>query len=189
MEKSGLSSKQLFWLSFLPAIAYWLLEEYTTLEIALMGGMGLALIECAIEKYFSGHLHTMTKLNLVLILGLGGVSYFARDGVWFKLQPFFTGYAMGGFLLWKKFKKESLMVEMFRDWGKTPPLPLEVYKTMELHLALFFVCYSTWMGYAAIKLSTDQWLFWKTGGFYAAFGVFIVGDMFLMRLSAKKGLK
>lgn len=189
MKKDSLSSKQLFWLSFLPAIAYWLLEEYTSLEVALMGGMGLALIECIIEKYFSGHLHAMTKLNLLLILGLGGVSYFARDGVWFKLQPFFTGYAMGGFLLWKKLKKQSLMVEMFTDWGKVPPLPIDVYKKMEWHLAVFFICYSTWMAYVAISLTTDQWLFWKTGGFYTAFFIFVIVDMFLMRFLIKKGTR
>lgn len=189
MKKDSLSSKQLFWLSFLPAIAYWLLEEYTTLEIALMGGMALALIECCVEKYFSGHLHAMTKLNVLLILGLGGVSYFARDGVWFKLQPFFTGYAMGGFLLWKKWRKQSLMVEMFTDWGKTAPLPPEIYKKMEWHLAVFFIAYSSWMFYAAIKLSTDQWLFWKTGGFYISFFVFVIIDMVFMRMSARKGLR
>ena len=181
-------NKQLFWLSFLPAIAYWLLEEYTTLEIALIGGMCLALVECAIEKYFSGHLHAMTKMNLLLILGLGGVSYFARDGLWFKLQPFFTGYAIGGFLLWKKYRGQSLMVEMFKDWGKAPPLPPEIYQKMEFHLAAFFVIYSTWMGYVAVKLTTDQWTFWKTIGFYISFFVFMIVDMVFMRLTARRGL-
>ncbi len=186
MRKDSLSSKQLFWLSFLPAIAYWLLEEYTTLEIALMGGMALALIECIIEKYFSGHLHTMTKLNVLLILGLGGVSYFAKDGVWFRLQPFFTGYVIGGFLLYKKIRNESLMIEMFSDWGKAPPLPPEVYKKMELHLAMFFMLFSSWMAYVAIKLTTKEWLFWKTGGFYGAFIVFLIADLFVMRMTVRK---
>ena len=98
-------SRPYFLLSFLPAIAYWLLETYSTLEIALVGGIFLGLIEMGLEKKFTGHVHTISKLNVALIVVLGGVSLIAQEGIFFKLQPTFTGLALASFLIFKKFKK------------------------------------------------------------------------------------
>jgi len=73
--------KPYFLLSFIPAVAYWLLETYTTLEIALIGGILLGIVEMILEKYFTGHVHTLSKVNLALIVILGGFSMVAKEGV------------------------------------------------------------------------------------------------------------
>ena len=49
------ASKPYFLLSFLPAVAYWYLETYYTLEVALIGGILLGVIEMVLEKKFTGH--------------------------------------------------------------------------------------------------------------------------------------
>lgn len=187
--KSG-STPPYFLLSFIPAVAYWLLETYSTLEIALMGGIILGVLEMILEKKFTGHVHTLSKLNLSLIVVLGSISLIAKEGIWFKLQPTMTGLAVAGFFLYKKLRNESLIYQMLKDM-KTPEnkmLPEEVYEMMEWHLCLFLIGFAGWMLYVTLHLTTAQWLFWKTGGFYIAFIPFMIFEMFFirMKLTGKK---
>jgi intracellular septation protein len=175
-----------FLFSFIPAVAYWLLETYSTLEMALIGGIALGLLEMALEKKLTGHVHTLSKLNVALIVVLGSVSLMAKEGVWFRLQPTFTGIAIAGFLVYKKIRKQSLMVEMLRDFKQTPPLPSEFYAQLEWHLCLFLIAFALFMAHVAVNLSTSTWVFWKTGGFYIVFGIFMVGEMIFLRHKLRK---
>lgn len=174
--------KPYFLLSFLPALAYWYLETYYTLEVALIGGILLGIIEMLLEKKFTGHVHTLSKLNIALVVILGAVSLIAREGVWFKLQPTFTGLSLASYLVFKKIKKQSLMVEMLNDMKQKPPLPDEIYKIMEWHMCLFLIGFAGFMAWVAVKETTATWLFWKTGGFYIAFGGFMILEMIFIRV-------
>jgi len=169
--------KPYFLLSFLPALAYWYLETYYTLEVALIGGILLGVIEMLLEKKFTGHVHTLSKLNIALVVILGVISLIAKEGVFFKLQPTFTGLALASYLVFKKIKKQSLMVEMLNDMKQKPPLPDEIYKIMEWHMCVFLIGFAGFMAFVALKESTATWLFWKTGGFYIAFGGFMIVEM------------
>jgi intracellular septation protein A len=60
-------------------------------------------------------------------------------------------------------------------------VPVSLITTMEKHLAFLFFFYGIFMGYTAIKMSTDQWLFFKTIGFYIAFVIFMVGEFAYLR--------
>lgn len=177
--------KPYFLLSFLPAVAYWYLETYYTLEVALVGGILLGIIEMLLEKKFTGHVHTLSKLNIALVVILGAVSLVAREGVWFKLQPTFTGLSLASYLVFKKIKKQSLMVEMLNDMKQKPPLPDEIYKIMEWHMCLFLIGFAGFMAWVAVKETTATWLFWKTGGFYIAFGGFMILEMIFIRVFVK----
>lgn len=170
-----------FLLSFIPAVAYWLLETYFTLEIALIGGILLGILEMALEKWYTGHVHTLSKLNIALVVVLGGISLIAQEGVWFKLQPTMTGIAVASFFIYKKSQGHSLMLEMLADFKQKPPLPPEVYKQLEWHMCLFLIGFAGFMAYVAMYESTSNWIFWKTGGFYAAFGAFMIIEMFFLR--------
>lgn len=170
-----------FLLSFIPALAYWYLETYYTLEIALTGGILLGAVEMLLEKKFTGHVHTLSKLNVALIVILGGISLVAKEGIYFKLQPTFTGIALSAFLIYKKLKKESLMVEMLQDMKQKPPLPETFYKTMEWHLCLFLLGFAAFMAWIAITKPTSTWLFWKTGGFYIVFIAFMIIEVFYLQ--------
>lgn len=183
------ASKPYFLLSFLPAIAYWYLETYYTLEIALIGGILLGVVEMLLEKKFTGHVHTLSKLNIALIVILGGVSLIAQEGIWFKLQPTFTGISLASFLVYKKIKKQSLMVEMLKDMKQRPPLPEEMYRMLEWHMCLFLIGFAAFMAHVAINEPTATWLFWKTGGFYIAFGGFMVVEMIFMRWVLRRNRK
>ncbi len=120
---------------------------------------------------------------------LGGISLIAREGLWFKLQPSLTGVAVASFFLFKKWKKESLIHQMLIDM-KTPQdkiLPSEIYEMMEWHLCLFLIANAVWMTYVALKMTTAQWLFWKTAGFYIVFIPFMLLEMvFILRKVRRK---
>lgn len=180
------AQKPYFLLSFLPALAYWYLETYYTLEIALIGGIVLGVIEMLLEKKITGHVHTLSKLNIALIVVLGGISLIAKEGLFFKLQPTFTGIAIASFLVYKKLKNQSLMLEMLHDLKQRPPLPDNVYKTMEWHMCLFLLGFASFMAWVAVKETTATWLFWKTGGFYIAFGGFMIVEMIIIRLMIRR---
>ena len=73
------------------------------------------------------------------------------------------------------------MLEMLRDMKQKPPLPEELYKIIEWHMCLFLIIFAMFMAWVALKESTASWLFWKTGGFYFAFGGFMIIEMTYIR--------
>lgn len=179
------ANKQMFWASFLPAIAYWYLEENYSLQVALIGGLILAILEMSVEWLITRHVHTLSRFNFFLILILGGIAFIFQEGIWFKLQPCFTGLLMGGYLLYRLFKKESLMVEMMKSMH-THPMPDVIIMRMERDLSVFMIGYGLFMALIAIYTDTSTWLFWKTGGFYIATIIFFVIEMIFVRLSLRK---
>lgn len=180
-------SKNFFLISFLPAIAYWYLESNYPIRIAVTGGLILAVLEITLEKVFTKHVHSISKFNFVLLLLLGGLSLLGDEGLWFKLQPFFTGVIMGGYLIFKLWRgvglMEEMMLAMMEESRRPPPF---IIRTLELHSSIFFFLYGIFMGYVALKLSSDQWLFFKTAGFYIAFFIFFLIELVYIRLKMKK---
>jgi intracellular septation protein len=175
------ASKSFFFLSFLPALAYWYLEEYYPVKIAVTGGLILAILEIALEKIFTKHVHTLSKFNFLLLLVLGGMSLQGENGIWFKLQPFFTGLIMGGFLLYKLKTGEGLFLEMTKTMHPDKIPPKEILTRLERDLSLFLIIYGCGMGYLAVFGTTSQWAFFKTIGFYIAFALFFIIEMILIR--------
>lgn len=183
---SNISQKNFFIISFLPALAYWYLEENYPIRIAITGGLILAVAEILFEKFYTKHIHTLSKFNFFLIAFLGGISLLGEDGVWFRLQPAFTGVGIATFMFYRLIAGEGLMWEMMESMPNKPQLPPFIFQTMEKHMVFLFGGYGLFMVFVALKLSTDQWLFFKTLGFYIVFGVFTIFEMIYMRFSIKK---
>jgi intracellular septation protein len=182
------SQKKFFLISFLPAIAYWYLEENYSLQIALLGGGLLACLEITLEKIFTKHVHSISKFNFYLIVVLGSIAFIGNKGIWFKLQPFFTGVFMGGYLLFRIFQNNSLMVETMEAMGQIVPFKDEL-KQIEKHMGIFLICYGIFMAYVAFELTTSQWTFFKTIGFYVISLVFFVVEfIFLRKIVNKRAL-
>jgi intracellular septation protein len=151
-----------------------------------LGGLALGLLEVVLEKKFTGHVHSLSKLNVTLIVLLGLISLVAHEGIWFKLQPTLTGVCLAAFVVTKKLRGGSIMLEMLRDLGQEPPLAARFYHSIEWHLSGFFVAFAGFMAFVAIYRDTATWLFWKTGGFYLAFAVFFLAELFYLRLSLRR---
>lgn len=188
-----LSQNNFFLISFLPAIAYWYLEENYPIKIAITGGLILAILEITFEYFYTKHIHTLSKFNFYLILFLGGVSLLGEDGVWFKLQPAFTGMGISSFMIFRLLKGKGLLLEMTESFSKNKNdpnnranVPDFIFQQMEKHIIFLFGGYGLFMIFVALRLSTDQWLFFKTIGFYIVFGIFIFIEIFWMRRKISK---
>ena len=176
------ASKSFFLLSFLPAIAYWYLEANYPVRIAIIGGLSLAILEMAIEKLWTKHVHSLSRFNFMLILFLGGLSLLGDEGIWFKLQPMFTGLGIGIYIFYRNFQGNGLLWEMMVGLQQQQQLPpRDIIQYMEKNISIFFIIYGGFMGVVAISLATDYWLFFKTIGFYIIFAFFFVLQFFLLR--------
>lgn len=179
-----MKQKNFFLISFIPAIAYWYLEENYTLQIALIGGLFLSVLEISLEKIFTAHVHSLSKMNFFLILFLGLLSLLAQEGIWFKLQPMFTGVILFLVFMFKKYRGGSFLLEMASSMPNQ--LPDFILKKLEFHMAIFLGLYGVFMGWVALSLETDRWLFFKTVGFYIAFFIFMILEMIVTRKSIKE---
>lgn len=185
MALSQKFSKNFFILSLLPALAYWYLDEHYPVRVALLGGLLLALLELLVEKIFTRHLHPFSLFNFSLIALLGIVSLILDSGVFFKLQPLFTGVGMGGYLLYMDYRGTPFLWDMMKSMNR--PLPPQVlWKSLERHLAVFFILFGLFMGATALWGNNDHWIFFKSIGFYLVFFGFMLFEVVLMRIKIKK---
>lgn len=181
----AINQKNFFLISFLPALAYWYLEANYSLRVALAGGLLLAIIEIVLEKVFTKHIHALSKFNFFLIFFLGLISFLGDEGIWFKLQPFFTGLIMGSYIFYQAFKGKGLMYEMMETTGRVV-IPYEHWNPLEKRMGFLLIFYGVFMAFIAFKASTDSWLFWKTAGFYIVFAFYMGGEIFFMRAKVRK---
>lgn len=179
------SNKNFFLISFLPALAYWYLEANYSLEIALVGGIALAVLEMSLEWLFTKHIHTLSKFNFYLILVLGGIALIGKEGIWFKLQPFFTGVLMGGYLFWRNKRGKGIMWELVGQASESAP-PKFIIDYIERNFSVFLFIYGLFMAFVAIYLDSDMWLFFKTIGFYIASAVFMLIQTIFIRKKVKQ---
>ena len=178
--------KNFFLISFLPAILYWYLEENYPVKIAVIGGLALAALEICVEKIWLKHVHKISWFNFFLILVLGGLSIIGDEGIWFKLQPAITGLIIGSLLMISKVRKKSFFSQMMDDFQTEQKPPQWLLELLEFHSGVFFFIYGLWMIFVANKLSTDQWLFFKTAGFYLCFFVFFIFEFIFLRFKIRK---
>ncbi|MBD65688.1 MAG: hypothetical protein CME62_10810 [Halobacteriovoraceae bacterium] len=182
------NKKSFFLISFLPAIAYMLLEEFYSLQVALIGGLVLAVIEISLEKILTKHVHSISKFNFYLIAVLGGIALIGQDGIWFKLQPFFTGILMGGYLLVRVLQNNGLLLETMESFGQAIPNK-KIMRSLERDLSIFMILYGLFMAYVAFELTTKQWVFYKTIGFYLSSLVFFILEFVLLRIQMRREIK
>jgi intracellular septation protein len=159
-ENKPKKSNNFFLISFLPAILYWYLESQYPVKTALIGGIALSVAEILFEKFYSGHVHQLSKFNFFLIIALGGFSLMEENGIWFKLQP-----------------------SLSPDAAHPPDF---IMKSMERNMVIMFVCYGILMGVLAVWFPTSVWAFFKTAGLFVVMGIFMVVQMVLNKRAIQK---
>lgn len=172
-----------FILSFIPAVTYWLVEIYYDEQIAIICGLVLAVIELSLEKILTKKVHSLSVLNAGLLVFLGVMAFIFQEGILFKLQPTFTGVVFFVVFFWKTKKGESYFNDILKDMGRELPPKLMWYT--EVNLAYFMLLYGFFMAYIALYYDTGTWLFFKTGGFYLAMIIFMIGNTFYLRSKQK----
>lgn len=113
------------------------------------------------------------------------MSLVGDEGIWFKLQPCFTGLGVGFFIAFQRMRGKSLFLDMIPEDKKnnTPDFLLPM---MEKHVGILFASYGLFMAFVALKMTTAQWIFYKTIGFYIVFAFFMAFEFLLIRFKIKK---
>lgn len=187
MDNSKSQNQNAFFLaSFLPAIGYWILDEYFSLTTALIGGILLSVAEITFEKWKFGRVHALSKMNFFLIVGLGGISLIGHDGVWFKMQPALSLFALAGFMGFKLYRGNGMMLELFESMPKKNTIPEVILVRMEKHMVVFFVLYGILMTTSALFMKTSTWVFFKTAGLYIAMALFSFVEFFLNKKTMRE---
>lgn len=178
--------KMFFILSFIPSIAYWYLESHYSLTIALIGGVGLAIVELLIEWIFTRHLHSLSKFNFFLLTFLAILSFLGEEGIWFKMQPALSSFGIASFLSLKLWCGEGLFEEMVKSMGKNRSLPTQFLRQLEMHFVILMVIYGSLMVVVGIFYTTDLWLFYKTIGSHLFLLAFFIFEIIYMRIRVRK---
>lgn len=179
-------SNHFFLISFLPAILYWYLESQYPVKIALIGGIALSVAEILFERFYSGYVHQLSKFNFFLIVALGGFSLMEENGIWFKLQPSLSLWAVAVYMGLKLRSGKGFFKEMMEEMRPDAPQPPDfILKSMERNMVIMFGCYGVLMGVLALWFPTAIWVFFKTAGLFIVMGIFMVIQMFLNKRAIK----
>ncbi|MFA6238321.1 MAG: septation protein IspZ [Bacteriovorax sp.] len=171
----------LFLTSFLPAVAYWYLDEHYPVRIALIGGISLSIAEILFEKFYNKHVHALSKFNFFLILFLGGLSLLGDNGIWFKMQPALSFWGVSVFFIYRLRRGNGVFSEMMEAMGQAKRLPDFIIRAMEIQMTVLFIFYGVLMAILAFCFPTSTWLFFKTVGLYIILGIFMGVQVYLNR--------
>lgn len=187
MEKKSKKANNFFLISFLPAILYWYLETKYPVKIALIGGIILSVAEISFERLYTGHVHQLSKFNFFLIVVLGGFSLMEENGIWFKLQPTLSLWAVAIYMGFKLKKGSGFFKEMMMEMKPEGPMPPDfILRSMEKNMVVFFGCYGILMAVLAIWFHTSVWAFFKTAGFFVLIAIFMIIQTLLNRKALQK---
>lgn len=188
--------RSLFLGGILPVIVFTILEEkYGTLW-GLVGGMILGVGEIANEWRMQRKIDTITWIGNGLLIGMGCLSLFTNEGVWFKLQPAILEAFMGTLLIGSVLIKKpflSMMAEkqnMFMQVAEPlRPVFREKFSGMTFRIGIFFLLHAILATWAAFHWSTRDWALLKGIGFTGSMILYMVVEMFVIRRSLRQSLR
>lgn len=170
----------------LPVIAFTVIEEtYGTLW-GTVAGMVFSLGEMAWEWRAHGKVSMVTLATSALILVLGGISLWANDGIWFKLQPALMEAAFALLLWGSLLLGKSFLQSAMEKSGSALPAPLLArMPALTFRLGLFFFLHALLVTWAALHWSTTNWALLKGVGFTLSLFVYMALEMLWLRSRLK----
>ncbi len=173
----------------LPIIAFTVIEEYFGPFYGLMAALVFGLGELTYEKIKYNKISGVTWMGNGLIIGLGLVSIFTQDGIWFKLQPAILEFAFASMLWITQATGKPMLVELSKK--QNPELPEHVLvflKGVNFRCGIFFLIHAALATWAALKWSTQAWAVLKGLGVTLSFVLYMVIEVFMFRFRLKKKL-
>jgi intracellular septation protein len=176
-----------FFGGLLPVIAFTLIEDHYGPLWGTVAGMSFGLGELVFEKIRYQKITAVTWIGNSMILGLGAVSIFSQNGIWFKLQPallelFFAVFLMGS---WSVGKPLLLMMAEKQNQN-LPEMAKKNLPGMTFRAGIFFLihaCLATW---AAFRWSTNAWALLKGVGLTVSFIFYLALEVLWLRQRARK---
>lgn len=180
------SNKLVLLSGILPLVVYTIVEEIYGVYWGLIAGLFLGVVEIVVEKVLYKKVSTMTWVINALVIGLGLVSLYMNDGIWFKLQPAFAEFLMV-ILLWGSliFKKPFLREMARKQMPDMPEAMQEFFGAITFRLGIFFLFHGVLAVWAAFEWSTVNWALLKGVGLTVSSILYLVLEMYFFM--KKKG--
>lgn len=186
MNKRGLG---LLFGGILPVIAFTVIEEKFGIIWGVIAGMVFSVGEMAWEWAKDRRISSVTLGVSLLILVLGGISLWANDGIWFKLQPALSEAAFCFLLLGSLlFGKPFLVAAMEKQGAVLPPAVRAAVPGLTLRMALFFGFHAILATWAALHWSTAAWALLKGVGFTGSFLLYMGMEILWIRRIVRRGI-
>ena len=166
----------------LPVILFTVIEEKYGTVAGLIAGMIFGLGEIIYELVKYKKVSTITWIGNGMLLGLGAVSLFTNEGIWFKMQPAIFELLFFGILFFSwAMKKPFLKVMTEKQNPHLPEFVKEKLSGVTLRLSFFFLFHSILATYAAFYWSTEAWAILKGVGLTVSMIVYMVIEGLMMR--------
>jgi intracellular septation protein len=174
----------------LPVIAFTVIEDQYGPVWGTITGMAFGFGEIIFEKWKYKKVSQITWIGNILILGLGIISIFSQDGIWFKLQPalletFFAILLVGSVLV----KKPFLLMMAEKQGTALNDVVKPLMSGMTFRLGLFFLLQSILATWAAFRWTTAQWAFLKGIGLFIFFGIYLGFEFLFIRWTVSRRKK
>lgn len=166
----------------LPIVAFTIIEDNYGPLWGTVAGMIFGVGELFYEKVKFKKIATITWVGNGMILGLGGISIFTNDGIWFKLQPAILE-AFFALLLWGSLiAKKNLLLMMAEKQGQQIPDILKVrFNGLTFRIGIFMATHSVLAVWAAFYWSTSAWAWLKGAGLTISFIAYMIIELIFIR--------
>ena len=164
-------------LDFLPVIAfvtaYWVTGDMSTAITVIMGAVALQVLITWLVKR---ELNRMLVISAVMVLGLGGISLFLDNPIFFKWKPtglywIFAVLFLGSQFIGEKTMAKRMMHAVAKDEIQ---LPDKVWGQLNLAWVVFFIFAGAANIYVAYEYEEAVWVNFKLFGLFGITFVFLL---------------
>lgn len=181
------SAKMLLVGGLLPVVAFTLVEEFYGTTGGLIAGIVFGAGEMIYEYVKQGRVQKITIGANLLVVVLGALSLLEGDGVWFKMQPAIMLVVFALFMIGSSVLKKPFLVAMAKKQNPALPEMAERLLTgMNFRLGFVFVAMAALSVYAALHWSTAAWATLKGVGTPVLLVIYMVIEVFIVRLFMKR---
>lgn len=165
------SARAVLLAGILPVVIFTVVEEVYGTLWGLIIGMAFGLGEIAYEWFRFKKVESITLFGNGLLLVMGSISLFTKEGIWFKLQPAIMEAVMAVVLCGSTLIGKPLLIHLARKQGTLANVPparmpefLAAFNGLNFRLGLFFLSHAGLATYAAFYWSTRDWALLKGVG-------------------------
>lgn len=176
----------------LPVVIFTVIEEKYGTYWGLVSGMVFGLGEIIFEKVKFKKVDSITWIGNGLLLGMGAISLFTKEGIWFKLQPAIIELFMAILLMGSTIMGKPFLLLMAKKQNTLSQLPEPIRPIMEkqfsglnFRIGLFFLLHSVLATWAALYWSTRAWAILKGVGLTMSLIAYMGIEIFWMRSKMK----
>lgn len=171
----------------LPIVAFTFIEDHYGVVAGLIAAMIFGVGELSYEYIRFKKIERITLIGNALVIGLGLLSLWSTDGIWFKLQPALLCLIFAGALIVSSFLKKPLLVGLARAQNaEIPELALVFMSSLNWRLGIFFIFQAALGTWAALHWSTTQWALLKGIGLPVMMFLYMIVEVLIFRLGLKK---